>query len=186
MTNLYKKKFCGDRMKNALILLVTACLLLSAGCSNVSPPDQASSGSVPNMNEPVSLAGGNYSFNASISEISVDLPETGGHVINVYITVQNTGATPVRLNWFSKLSDKDGTANGGVNVSHGGSGAHSSFLSPGLSETARDYVVVKSDKDYAALSRGATLDVAFFGQQDVNETPVTFPASWTIEPGYFR
>ncbi|MFA5221314.1 MAG: hypothetical protein WC391_03395 [Methanoregula sp.] len=173
-------------MKTILILIATACLILVAGCSTISSPSQTVPGSSLKMNEPAALSGGNYSFNASISEISVDSSATGGHTINIFITAKNTGTNPVRLTWFSKLTGPDGTTFGGVNVSHGGAGAHSSLLSPGLSETARDYVVVQSDKEYAALSHGAMLDVAFSGQQDANETPVTLHASWTIDPAYFK
>jgi hypothetical protein len=173
-------------MKNILILVVTACLLLVAGCSTISSPGHTVPGSSLKMDEPAVLLGGNYSFNASISEISVNSAATGGRTINIFITAKNTGANPVRLAWFSKLTGTDGTTFGGVNVSHGGSGAHTTLLSPGISDTPRDYVVVQSDTDYAALSQGATLDVTFYGQQTATETPVTFHASWTIDPAYFR
>jgi hypothetical protein len=174
-------------MKNILILVATACLLLVAGCSTISSPTHiAAQGSSLQMNEPAALSGGNYSFNASISEISVDSSATGGRTINIFITAKNTGANLVQLSWFSKLTGADGTSFGGVNVSHGGSGAHTTILSPGLSDTPRDYVVVPSDKDYAALSQGATLDVTFYGQQTDTETPVTYHASWAIDPAYFR
>ena len=110
--------------------------------------------------------------------------QTGGHTINIFITAKDTGAKPVRLTWFSKLTGADGSTFGGVNVSHGGSGAHTTPLTLGISDTPRDYVVVPSDKEFAALSQGATLDVTFFGQQTDTETPVTFHASWAIDPWY--
>ncbi len=174
-------------MKNILILIATACLLLVAGCSTTSSPAHtAAPGSSLQMHEPAALSGGNYSFNASISDITVASSADGGHTINIFITAKDTGTNPVRLTWFSKLTGADGSTFGGVNVSHGGSGAHSALLSPGISDTPRDYVVVPSDKEFAALSQGATLDVTFFGQQTDTETPVTFHASWAIDPAYFK
>jgi hypothetical protein len=172
-------------MKKVLVLLMAACLLLVAGCSTVSTDKVSGDKTTLAMPEPASLSSGNYSFNASISEISVDSSEPGKHTTDIYLTVKNTGSIPVRLSWFSTITGKDGTSYGGVNVSHGGSGAHSTLLFPGSSEMSRDYVVVDSDAGYAALSRGATLDVAFTGQESVNETPANFHAAWMIDPKYF-
>ena len=173
-------------MKKILIPAVVACLILVAGCTTVAPAGTNSQSTGLTMNEPAVLASDKYSFNASVSEISVSEAKSGGRMVDIYINVKNTGTTPVRLNWFSTITDTAGISHGGVNVSHGGSGAHSTLLLPGRSEVSRDYVIVVSDKHYAALSRGATLDVAFTAQNETGETSVPFHATWTLDPKYFR
>jgi hypothetical protein len=123
---------------------------------------------------------------ASVSQIQVDSKGPDNHVIDIYITVTNTGTQSIRPVWYSKITDMSGKSHGGIGVSHGGSGATGNMLAPGYSHTARDYVLIDSDKDYSELAKGATLEVLVTGSPSMDKLPVYFRTAWNIPPGFFK
>lgn len=181
-----------------ILVILGACLILVAGCTtSTSSPDgnSGASGTAGNhalrQEETAVLVNGTnngtYAVNASIEQIEIDRSESGAHVIDIYIHAQNAGTSPVRqLQWFSSITDAEGVSHGGIGISHGGSGAVTNILGPGEAGTARDYVIIDSDKEYRALTKGATLHVFFTAEPlSRNETPVGFSTAWTLNPAVF-
>jgi hypothetical protein len=189
-------------MKKTAILVILFSLLLVAGCTT-QPSTPGSSGtgsslpmsanplvqgkSLP-MNEHITFGSGNKTFDASIYSLEVGpVQENGDQVISIYMAAKNTGSDRLRLVWYCKLTDLNGKTYGGIGISHAGSGARSNWLEPngGLPELARDYVVVRSDRDLATLKNGAVLDV-YFMEKLSDDIPVSdkpdYHASWIINP----
>jgi len=175
----------GEMMEKIVLLVLSVSLMLVAGCSTI-PVSQSPSSDSLKMNEMSMVKNGDYSFDASIYNIDVDTKGTDNHLIDIYINVKNTGTQPVKLIWFSKLTDRTGKTYGGINVSHAGKGAVSGQIFSGASETARDYIRIDSDRDLTELANGATLDVTFIEQQPANGQERTFQTSWQIDPGFFK
>jgi hypothetical protein len=137
--------------------------------------------------EPVVMNSGNYSLTSAIDHIEVSPRDPGSYLVDIYLKVTNTGSQPVRLVWYSKLTDRNGQSYGGVGVSHAGSGARTFILYPNLSNTARDYVTVGSDTAMAALREGgATLDVEYANQTSPLEPIAGLRSTWTLPAGSFR
>ena len=67
-----------------------------------------------------------------------------------------------------------GCSYGGIGVSHNGSGAKTAILMPGVSDTPRDYVVIDSDKDYAALANGLPLKFSLPQSRSPTRLPWNF------------
>jgi len=187
-------------MKTGVICLCAlACiaLLLSAGCTSGTGSNGTAAGTTASpatgmagldQDRVFSLTNGTYAFNASIDQISATALPSGGHEVNIFATVLNTGKTPVQLQWFSTLTSADGRSFGGVGVSHGGYGAETDPTWPGISASGRDYVTIPSDQDYQALKNGATLRIDFFTVPLANQTgqpPVRSSATWTLDPADF-
>jgi uncharacterized protein YcfL len=172
-------------MKTIVLVAITLCLILVAGCttgqSNSGVPAQSLK-----MNEPAVLQNGSYTVTTLIDHIDVDSSKPGKKIIDIYIRAINSGTQPIQLVWYSKITDQAGVSHGGIGVSHGGSGAETPPLDPGSSATVRDYVVIESDADFAALARGGTLDVSFIGQQTESDPRVNFHASWLIDPNRIK
>jgi len=159
-------------------------LILVAGCTTSTPGIKSTHAL--NQNEVAELVNGTYAFNASIYQITAGHSQSGDHEIDIYITVMNTGTTPIQLKGFSKITGSNGVSYGGVGVSHGGIGVETDILGPGGQGTGRDYVIIDSDKDYEAMAQGgATLDISFVTEPLTNETPVSFSAEWTLDPSVF-
>jgi len=185
----------------ALTLAVLALsLILIAGCTSNTPagttsgtpvvsataaPSSPSGGNLPTQREVLALKNGTCAVNASIEEISVDTSDSGAHKINIYVNARNAGKDPVQLHWYSRITGADGVTFGGVGVSHDGSGAESPPLGSGQAASARDYVVIDSEKEYAALSQGAVLEVFMTTEPLKSESPVSFTAAWALSPAVF-
>ena len=185
----------------ALTLAVLALsLILIAGCTSNTPagttsgtpvvsataaPSSPSGGNLPTQREVLALKNGTCAVNASIEEISVDTSDSGAHKINIYVNARNAGKDPVQLHWYSRITGADGVTFGGVGVSHDGSGAESAPLGSGQAASARDYVVIDSEKEYAALSQGAVLEVFMTTEPLKSESPVSFTAAWALSPAVF-
>jgi hypothetical protein len=186
----------------ALTLAVLALsLILISGCTSNAPagttgtgtpvvsattsPSSTFGGNLPGQSEVLALKNGTGVVNASIEEISVDRSDSGAHKINIYVNARNAGKDPVQLHWYSRITGADDVSFGGVGVSHDGSGAESAPLGPGQANTVRDYVVIDSDKEYAALSQGAVLEVFMTTEPLKSESPVSFTAAWSLSPAIF-
>jgi hypothetical protein len=188
-------------MRKTASFVILVSLLLIAGCTSPSSPvsSPGTGTSLPALADPlafgkplpmdgnITLGSGNKTFIASIDSIEIDpIQENGDQSITIYLAVKNTGTDPHRLVWYCKLTDLNGKTYGGIGISHAGSGARSGKIPPGITEAARDYVTVRSDRDLAALSRGAVLDV-YFMEKTSNDIPVSdvpdYHASWKIDPG---
>jgi hypothetical protein len=172
-------------MEKIVLLALSVSLMLVAGCSTI-PVTQSSSSDGLKMNEIAQIKNGDYVLNASINSIAVDNQGTDNRLIDIYIKVKNTGTKTANLIWFSKITDRTGKSYGGIGISHGGSGAVSGQVDPGDTSIARDYIRINSDRDYAELAKGATLDVFFVEQDTASGQKTTYQRSWTIEPGYFK
>jgi len=179
-----------------IFAILGVSLILVAGCTT-SVPGNTSTASpvhttgttgnpVPGQGETAVLVNGTYAINASIEQITAGRSQSGNHEVDIYITAINAGTTPVQLRWFSRITDVAGISFGGTGISHNGSGAETAIIMPGGAETPRDYVTIDSDKDYAALASGATLEVFFTTEPLLpNQTPVAFSTAWTLNPAVF-
>ncbi len=157
--------------------------ILVAGCTTSTPGITGTHAL--SQDDVAVLVNGTSAFNASIYQITAGRSQSGDHEIDIYIAALDTGTTPIHLHWFSRITGANGVSYGGVGVSHAGSGAETDELGPGDMGTPRDYVIITSDKDYEALSKGATLDVSFVTEPPANQKPVSFSAEWTLDPSVF-
>ncbi|MGB2673609.1 MAG: hypothetical protein WBC56_01560, partial [Methanoregula sp.] len=124
-------------------------MILFAGCtSSPGTPGTSTAGAGGNaaagQDQVATLVNGTYAFNASIYAITTTALPSGGHMVNIFVTVSNVGKTPVQLRWFSTLTNANGVSFGGIGVSHGGSGAETPPLGQGTSATGRDYITINS------------------------------------------
>ncbi len=181
-------------------MLIAGCTTISSGSITANPGVPATtipvptaftrgvSGNVLPMNAVVALGTVEKTFNASIYSIEIDPPEESGkHTINIYIGATNTGTQPHKLTWFSKLTDINGKTYGGIGVSHAGTGARTRDIPMNVTEAARDYIVINSDKDFATLSQGALLDV-YFMEPKIEGSPLLpdYHVTWGINPGTIK
>jgi len=180
-------------MKTGLICLcafISIGLVLVAGCIS-SPGTQGTSAAGAGGNAAVdqdhvaTLVNGTCVFNASIYTVTTITLPSGGHQVNIFVTVTNVGKTPFQLQWFSTLTNANGASFGGVGVSHGGTGAETPVLGPGIPATGRDYITIDSAQDYQTLGKGTTLTINFVTEPLGNETPVSFSTEWTLDPSVF-
>ncbi len=182
----------------AILAVLAFSLILAAGCTSTTPasttgtptvsattPSTTAGGSLPNQSEIAVLTNGTYAVNVSLEQISVDTSDSGARTVDIYVNAKNAGKDPVTLHWYSRITGADGVSFGGVGVSHDGSGAETGPLGNGESETPRDYVVIDSDKEYAALSQGAVLEVFMTTEPKGAESPVSFTAAWSLNPALF-
>jgi hypothetical protein len=182
----------------AILAVLAFSLILAAGCTSTPPASTTGTptvsattlkvtdgGNLPNQSEIAVLTNGTYAVNASIEQISVDKSDSGAHTVDIYVNAKNAGKDPVTLHWYSRITGADGVSFGGVGVSHDGSGAETGSLGNGESETARDYVVIDSDKEYATLSQGAVLEVFITTEPKGAASPVSFTAVWSLNPALF-
>lgn len=191
-------------MKTPVIILIIACLVLSAGCITQSPDPGATNGSATVLptsagflmqGQPLPMYGymthttPNTTFDVSVYEFEVgEVAEDGTQELTIYIAARNTGTEPVQLVWFSKLTDLNGKTYGGLGISKGGVGARTRFIQPGESEAARDFVTIRSDRDLETLKKGAILDV-YFIERPTDEYPPLNPeyhTRWTIDAGIIK
>jgi hypothetical protein len=140
------------------------------------------------MNAEVVLGTAEKQINVSIYSIEIDPPdESGKHTINIYVGAKNTGMQPHNLTWFSKLTDINGKTYGGIGVSHAGTGARTRDIFPNVTEAARDYIVINSDKDFTTLSQGAVLDVYFLEYRPEGSPLIPdYHVTWGISPGTIK
>ena len=181
-------------------LLVAGCTTISSGSTTANPGardtaipvptafTQGASGNILPMNAEVALGTAEKQFNVSIYSIEIDPPdESGKHTINIYVGAKNTGVQPHNLTWFSKLTDINGKTYGGIGVSHAGTGARTRDISLNVTEAARDYIVINSDKDFATLSQGAVLDVYFLEYRPEGSPLIPdYHVTWGISPGTIK
>jgi hypothetical protein len=165
-------------------------MVLVAGCtSSPGTPGMSATGAggtaVVDQDQVAALVNGTYAFNASIYAITTTALSPGGHQVNIFVTAINAGKNPVQLRWFSTLTNAEGVSFGGVGVSHGGTGAETPVLGPGIRATGRDYVTIDSDQAYQTLGKGTTLTINFVTEPLGNETPVSFSTEWTLDPSVF-
>ena len=188
-------------MKTYIIGIFLAAVILSAGCTSPSP----GTGSVTSAPSPTTETGldvpagalpmnghaiyktPNTSFETRVDSFELGSPdEKGVRQLTIYIAVKNTGTGPLKLVWFSKLTDVYGNTYGGIGISHGGNGARSDWIKPNASEAARDYINIYSADDLATLSKGAVLDAYFMENPSDASLVSLVPAyhtSWVIDPG---
>jgi hypothetical protein len=191
-------------MKNILILIFLAGIVLAAGCTSA-PANTGPSTPGPVPTGPAELAApaGALSMNGhdihktpnTTFEVWVDSFEPGSpdgngvRPLTIYVAAKNTGTGPLRMVWFSKLTDINGNTYGGIGISHGGNGARTDWIKPNNTEAARDYINIYSAEDLATLSKGAILDV-YFMEKPSDTVPVSmipdYHTSWIIDPGTIR
>jgi hypothetical protein len=187
-----KEVFEVMTMKTLALMLVIAGMLIAAGCS---APSALPAGTgtpagekVLPMSGNVTLGSGNKTVNVFLHSIELDAKadNESGRTLTIYVAAKNTGTEPVKLVWYSKLTDLNGNTYGGINVSHYGKGARTDVLPPGKTEAARDFIDQLTNQDLGVLSKGAVLDVYFFEKSLSNGTISQKPdyhAAWIIDPG---
>lgn len=178
-------------MKTIAIIITLITLLLAAGCVSQSGPG-TSPATVPQadalpMDGHMVHTTPNTTFDVWIDSFEMgEIQENGDQALTIYIAAKNTGTKPIRMTWFSQLTDVNGKTYGGIGISHGGNGARSSWIQPNMTEAARDYVTVRSDRDLATLSKGAVLDV-YFMEKPLDNVPVgevpDYHTRWTVDAG---
>jgi hypothetical protein len=188
-------------MNKIIIIVLMTCLLLTAGCTTQSSGSgvQGTTAPLPVSVDPLvqekSLPMDGHMVHTTSNtsfEVWVDSFETGevqangDQELTIYVAAKNIGEKPVQLVWFCKLTDLNGKTYGGIGLSHGGSGARSGWIGSNMTEMARDYVNIRSDRDLSTLSKGAVLDV-YFMEKLSDDIPVTlvpeYHTSWIINPG---
>lgn len=196
--SVYEK---GAIMKKILILIIMAGMLLAAGCTSTSPnpgspaatptPPVPATFSVPAdalpMNGHAVHTTPNTTFEVWVDSFELGAAdENGVRPLTIYVAARNTGTGPLRMVWYSKLTDMNGNTYGGIGISHGGNGARSDWIKPNTTEAARDYINIYSDSALATLSKGAVLDV-YYIEKPSDTTPVSlipdYHTSWIIDPG---
>ncbi len=188
-------------MKQIAIIVIALAFIFAAGCITGSPQQgtPASTTFVPFSTDPLTQGQAlpmrssmthttpNTTFEVFINEFEVgEVQENGDQEISIYIVAKNTGTEPVQLVWFSKLTDLNGKTYGGIGISKGGVGARTRWIAPGSAEAARDFVIIRSDRDLDALKKGAVLDV-YFIERLSDEYPSSlepeYHSRWTIDAG---
>lgn len=188
-------------MKRLIIPCILVCLLLIAGCTT-SPAATGPAPSLPVSSNP--LAAGkslpmtghavhtarNTTFEVWIDSFELGkVQDNGDQELTIYVAAKNTGKDRIRMVWFCKLTDLNGKSYGGIGISHGGNGARTDWILSNHTEAARDYVILRSDRDLAALQKGAVLDV-YFMEKPSDDIPVSstpdYHTSWIIDPGAIR
>ena len=196
--SVYEK---GAIMKKIIILIIMAGMLLAAGCTSTSP-NPVSPAATPSHPVPATFsvpAGAlpmnghavhttpNTSFEVWVDSFELGAAdEKGVRPLTIYVAARNTGTGPLRMVWYSKLTDLNGNTYGGIGISHGGNGARSDWIKPNTTEAARDYINIYSDSALATLSKGAVLDVYFIEKPGDSESVPLIPdyhTSWIIDPG---
>jgi hypothetical protein len=188
-------------MKKIIIISILACLLLTAGCTAPSPAPGSTSpfpvssnplaaGKSLAMTEHAVHTTPNTTFEVWIDSFEVGtVQDNGDQELTIYVAAKNTGTKPLQMVWFCKLTDLNGKSYGGIGISHGGNGARTKWILPNTTEAARDYVVIRSDRDLASLGKGAVLDV-YFMEKPSDDIPVSlkpdYHTSWIIDPGAIR
>jgi len=169
-------------MMKILIFSLLIALIFCSGCSVTENPSTfRTSNENLKINEFATIQKENYSIQASIDHITVNPSVPSNHMINVFITVKNTGNKAVAPYLFCKFTDYAGISSGGFMVV-GDLGAGGELLYPGESQTFTDHIIIYSDKKYAALQKGATMEVTF-----MKKDAVTSPwgeigkASWIVD-----
>ena len=188
----------GEIVKKIMILTLAIIFLLVAGCTTGNPGNLTTTKAIPSVaattaaaslpgkallsSTVVTLGTSTSPFTASLDSFHVSTTADNSTQISIYVATKNTGKQPVKLVWFSKLTDKNGNAYGGIGVSHGGQGAKTAMILPNATETARDFVIVRSPQQLAALSEGSTLDVYFMEQAGNTAVPFTpdFHVAWAL------
>jgi|WetSurMetagenome_2_1015567.scaffolds.fasta_scaffold01264_7 hypothetical protein len=188
-------------MKNTIIVIFLAGIVLAAGCTSAST-NAGTPGPVPAPTGPAGLAAPadalpmnghaihktpNTTFEVWVDSFELGSPdEKGVRPLTIYVAAKNTGNGPLRMVWFSKLTDINGNTYGGIGITHGGNGARSDWIKPNTTEAARDYINIYSPEDLATLSKGAVLDVYFMEKISDNMPVPMIPdyhTSWVIDPG---
>ena len=184
-------------MKTLVLSVIIAGMLIAAGCTGTAPastpPAQVTTSGTAEPGTPLpmqahtTIGSGNTAIAVYIDEIKVEAKEADGtRPVTIYIAARNNGTAPVRLVWFCRLTDTAGNTYGGINISHGGNGARTSWIQPNRTEAARDYVTLTSGQELAILSNGAVLDV-YFMEKPSDDVPVSlvpdYHAAWKIDPG---
>lgn len=190
----------GEKMKTMILIVMMVSLLVIAGCTTTGPgsgpaattPSVTAGIQAPGVNalpmkQHAILGSGNKTVDVSIDSFEAGPEEvTGIRILTIYITAHNTGTQPIMMVWYSRLTDQNGKAYGGVGISHDGDGARTNWIAANGTETARDYVVVTSTPNLAILSKGAVLDVYFMNKAS-DDAPVSdvpdYHVTWTIDPG---
>ena len=188
-------------MKSPFVVLVLITILLMTGCVSQVPQgtspgpgqqfpvsvDPLTSGKPLPMDRHVFITAKNTTFETWIDSFETgEIQENGNQELTIYVAAKNTGSDPIRMTWFFKLTDPNGKTYGGIGISHGGNGARSNWIQFNHTEMARDYVIINSDRDLQALSKGATLDV-YYMEKPLDDVPIPdvpdYHTTWTINPG---
>jgi hypothetical protein len=132
----------------------------------------------------------NTTFEVWIDSFEIGgIDEYGNQELTIYVAAKNTGTVPIQMVWFSKLTDSNGKTYGGIGISKGGVGARTTWIQPNMTEMARDFVIIRSDRDLATLKNGAMLDV-YFIERPTDEYPSSlvpdYHTRWTIDAGAIR
>jgi len=190
-------------MRKIALFAIAVIFLVIAGCTTT-PVATSPAGTtapvttIPTKNIPenalpmtsvVSLGNATHGISVWIDSFELAPQDDNSIQIVVYVAAKNTGKDPIKFVWFSKLTDKNGNAYGGIGWSHNGNGARTAWILPNSTEVARDFVVVDSAEHLAAFRDKAVLDVYFMEQkveQKANVTPILKPdyhVTWAIDPG---
>ena len=181
-----------------------ACLLVSTGCTTLSSnpgatgtmtsfplsTDSLTQGQPLPMDAHATHTTSNTTFEVWIDSFEIGgIDEYGNQELTIYVAAKNTGTVPIQMVWFSKLTDSNGKTYGGIGISKGGVGARTTWIQPNMTEMARDFVIIRSDRDLATLKNGAMLDV-YFIERPTDEYPSSlvpdYHTRWTIDAGAIR
>jgi hypothetical protein len=167
-------------MKNIELIFTVIFFLIVAGCTNVDSNQILKTNEPMNlkMNEPANLQNEGNSIHASIDHIDVDSSAPPNHIIHVTITVKNTGTKAFAPYWVCKFTDYGGISSGNLGFIEAGG----NLLYPDESQTSTENIIVYSDKKYAALKKGATMEVTFIKKDSLTSPLVEIgKATWIVD-----
>lgn len=164
-------------IKEILIFSLIIILVFCSGCSVAENPNLIrSSNENLKINEFAELQTEDYSIRASIDHLALANSASNGHVIDVFITVKNTGTKAVSPIWYCKLTDYAGVSTDDII----GAGGH--LLYPGESQTSANHVAIYSNKKYDALLKGGMMEVNFFSKESLTSPLLKIgKASWILD-----
>ncbi|WML67061.1 MAG: hypothetical protein METHP_00540 [Methanoregula sp. SKADARSKE-2] len=186
-------------MRKIALIAIAVIFLVIAGCTTTpvatspagttAPATTSHTKNLPKnalpMHSVVPLGNATHGISVWIDSFELAPQADNSTEVAVYVAAKNTGQDPIKFVWFSKLTEKNGDAYGGIGCSHNGNGARTAWIFPNRTEAAKDFVVVDSAEHLAAFQDEAVLDV-YFMEQGENVTPSLKPdyhVAWAIDPG---
>jgi len=161
-------------MKNVAMIVIIISLILIAGCSTVQSVNPIPVSSSRPINEPVMVEEKGYSFIISVDQLKFDQSFSNSHMLNVYMTIKNTGSKALGITCISKITDY-------ASVKTVGSGASTKLLYPDESQSVKNIILIQ-DKQYNALSKDSKLEINCMGMESPGKGWMNFDASWDVKP----
>ncbi|HAC15706.1 MAG TPA: hypothetical protein DCE78_07155 [Bacteroidetes bacterium] len=111
----------------------------------------------------------------SVDQLKFDPSFSNSHMLNVHMTIKNTGSKALGITCISKITDY-------ASVKTAGSGASTKLLYPDESQSVKNIILIQ-DNQYNALSKDSKLEINCMGMESPGKGWMNFDASWDVKPG---